>query len=72
VVDPAKPESYPLVTYSWILLPRQEADAAKRAALKTFIAWGLGDGQRLAAALGYIPLPASVVGQAKGTLDTLP
>jgi len=45
------------VTYSWLLLYDQYPDAAKLAALKDFVSWGLGEGQRYSVELGYIPLP---------------
>jgi len=40
----------------------------KRVASADFISWAITDGQRLAANLGYVPLPARVV---KGDQDTL-
>jgi phosphate transport system substrate-binding protein len=61
IADPAGPGSYPIATFSWLLLYASAGDAATRAAVADFVRYGLTDGQALAAELGYIPLPAAVV-----------
>ena len=58
--DPDGPESYPIVTFSWLLLHERYADRDKAAALKKFVSWGLTQGQALSRDLGYIPLPPEV------------
>ncbi len=70
-VDPAGEGDYPITSFTWLLLPKKAADAAKLAALKQFITYGLTEGQSLADELGYIPLPESVVGKAKAALETV-
>jgi phosphate transport system substrate-binding protein len=37
-------------------------DQTKAIALVDFISWAITDGQKLATNLGYVPLPARVVG----------
>ncbi|MFO1432848.1 MAG: phosphate ABC transporter substrate-binding protein PstS [Candidatus Competibacteraceae bacterium] len=69
--DPDGEMAYPIVTYSWLLLYEQYSDAAKLAALKDFVTWGLSDGQRDSAELGYIPLPSAIAAQALKQLDGL-
>jgi len=66
---PAGSAAYPIVTYSWLLLPASNADPARAAALRDFVAYGLGEGQTTAAALGYLPLPPTVAESARATLD---
>ena len=61
VPDPSGAGAYPLVTYSWLLLHAQHADASVGAAVRDFARWGLTEGQAMAADRGYIPLPDSVV-----------
>jgi hypothetical protein len=39
-VDPAAPDAYPIVTYSWIAINRRYADAAKGAAIPEFYRLG--------------------------------
>ncbi|MEW6039860.1 MAG: phosphate ABC transporter substrate-binding protein PstS [Pseudomonadota bacterium] len=58
--DPEGKEAYPIVTFSWLLLHGKYSDHARAAALKDFVDWGLGEGQELARALGYVPLPSEV------------
>lgn len=59
LADPVGANAYPVVSYSWLVLRKEYGDAAKAAALKRFVAWGLEAGQDSATALGYIKLPAN-------------
>ena len=68
VPDPGGTGSYPIVGYTWILLDAHHADPAKAQALKEALGWGLGEGQSLAAALGYVPLPPAIVAKARAAL----
>ncbi len=61
VSDPSGANSYPIVTYTWMLIYKQYADAKKVKALKQVLKWCLNDGQKLANELHYIPLPRNVV-----------
>jgi phosphate transport system substrate-binding protein len=54
-------KSYPISTFTWLLIPKQIPDATKREAIKGFLAWMLTTGQKDAAALSYAPLPKAVV-----------
>ncbi len=58
--DPEGDESYPIVTYSWIIAYKKYTDAKKSKALKDVLTYCLTDGQKESGALGYIPLPAKV------------
>jgi phosphate transport system substrate-binding protein len=69
--DPAGADAYPIATFTWILLYQKNPDAAKLAALKDFVKWGLTDGQKYAPELGYIALPAPVVQKDMAALDTV-
>ncbi len=68
ITDPVGDLSYPIVTYSWLLLYGKYADPGKATAIRDFVGWGLTDGQRYAGELGYIPLPASVSARGSETL----
>jgi phosphate transport system substrate-binding protein len=70
-VDPEGAQDYPIVSFTWLLLQKKYADAAKLKALKEFITWGLTDGQKLATELGYIPLPESVIEKSKAALASV-
>jgi phosphate transport system substrate-binding protein len=67
VVDPSGAEAYPIVTYSWLMLLRTYS-AEQGRALRSFIDFGLGEGQRISADMGYIPLPAAVADLGKAVV----
>ncbi len=71
ILDPEGEDSYPIVTYSWILAYENYDDADKLAAFKEVMNWSLTDGQDFAEELGYIPLPENVVSRVKSALDTI-
>src|SRR5713101_6051046 len=53
--------SYPISTFTWLLIPEKFSDAAKRDAVKGFLKWALSDGQNFAESLLYAKLPKEVV-----------
>jgi phosphate transport system substrate-binding protein len=61
ITDPAGPESYPIVTYTWLLCYKKYQNAKTADTLKSIIKYGLTQGQSFSADLGYIPLPGNVV-----------
>jgi phosphate transport system substrate-binding protein len=69
--DPTGDDSYPIVTYTWIIAYKKYPDAKKAATLKDVLSYGLTDGQKDAEPLGYIPLPANVAAKAKAALDNI-
>jgi phosphate transport system substrate-binding protein len=69
--DPEGTSSYPIVTLSWLLLYREHPSARVSAALKAFVTWGLTDGQRIAEAMGYVPLPDELVALSQGAIAAL-
>ena len=72
VPDPPGANSYPIVTFTWVLLHRTYADAAKAKALHDLFSWSLNDqAQRMALDLGYVPLPQSVAQKSRAALESL-
>src|SRR5262245_34385274 len=69
--DPEGAESYPIITFSWLLLHERYVDRDKAAALKKFVAWGLNQGQALSRDLGYIPLPVEIASLSLAALDRI-
>lgn len=59
--DPAGVRSYPIVTYTWMIFRKNNGDKNKAKAMRDMIEFSLTEGQKSAEALGYIPLPQSVV-----------
>ena len=71
VGDPAGAGSYPIVTYTWLLLLASYGDARRGDAVRRFVHWGLTEGQKASAGLGYLPLPEPVAARALAALDTI-
>ena len=61
VSDPEAENAYPIVTYTWMIFSKKYDDPKKAAALQKMIAYGLGEGQKIATKAGYIELPGPVV-----------
>jgi len=57
------PKVYPISSFTWLLIPAQIQDAAKRDAIKAFLKWMLTDGQKYNEALSYAQLPKDVIGK---------
>jgi phosphate transport system substrate-binding protein len=68
IPDPDGADSYPIVTFSWLLLKEKNADPARREALKRFVNWSLAEGQSFSNELGFIRLPADVAERSKAAL----
>ncbi len=64
VDDPAEPKAYPIASFTWMLF-YQKQDAQKAEYLRKMVNYGLTDGQKLADAMGYIPLPPNVIEKVK-------
>ena len=71
VPDPSGANSYPIVTYSWVLLRKQYNDPQIAKALRDLFQWSLEDGQRYSSQIGYVPLPAQVAEKATQALETV-
>ena len=63
--------SYPISSFTWLLVPIQFSDAAKGAAVKDFLTWMLAHGESEASDMGYAPLPAQVQTMVKKTITTV-
>jgi phosphate transport system substrate-binding protein len=55
------PASYPISSFTWLLIPAQIQDGAKKQAIKDFLKWMLNDGQNYNEALSYAKLPKPIV-----------
>jgi phosphate transport system substrate-binding protein len=71
ITDPAAPDAYPIVTYTWLLCYKKYQDPKTAETLKSVIRYGLSQGQSFSADLGYIPLPADTVNQVTKALDQI-
>ena len=69
--DPDGKDSYPIVTFSWLLLYKQYNNQHKAAALKQYIKWCLTEGQTFNEALGYIRLAPQVIARTMAAVDSI-
>jgi phosphate transport system substrate-binding protein len=68
LVDAPGAESYPIASFTWILLERAPRDTTKARAMVAFVRWALDQGAASARALGYVPLPAPVAARVEARL----
>ncbi|MCH2543162.1 MAG: phosphate ABC transporter substrate-binding protein PstS [Candidatus Atelocyanobacterium sp. ALOHA_A2.5_9] len=71
ITDPQGEDSYPIVTYTWILAYESYDDPKKAIAMETMIEYALTEGQNQSKALGYITLPLSVRKKVAMVADTI-
>ena len=71
ITDPAGKNAYPISGFTYLLVHRDAKDKAKGTAIINFLRWAVTDGQRLATALDYAPLPKPVQEKVMKTIDTL-
>jgi phosphate transport system substrate-binding protein len=71
VPDPAGADSYPIVTFSWILLRKSYRNFQTAQAIREFFRWALQDGQQYAPELGYVKLPMAVEEKALAAVNAI-
>jgi phosphate transport system substrate-binding protein len=69
--DPDGAKAYPIASYTWMIFRKKNGDANKAKAMREMIDYGLTDGQKIAASMGYIPLPQGVVEQVRKAAATI-
>ncbi len=63
IVNAPGKKSYPISSFTWLLVYEKMADAGKAKKLADFLKYAFKDGQASAAALDYAPLPTNLVKQ---------
>jgi phosphate transport system substrate-binding protein len=64
--------SYPISSFTWLLVRRDNSDAAKAKLIRDFLAWMITpEAQQMAADLKYAPLPDEVITLVRARLATL-
>jgi phosphate transport system substrate-binding protein len=69
ITNPPGAKAYPISSFTWLLVPQKFQDANKREAVKKFLYWMIGDGQKDVEALSYAKLPKEVVDKEKKAVD---
>jgi phosphate transport system substrate-binding protein len=63
--------TYPIATFTWLLMPEDGTDAAKKTALRDLSRWMLTSGQKQCEELGYSPLPPEFANRELQALSAL-
>ena len=71
ITDAPGADSYPIASFTWLLIPNPAKDAAKGKAIVGFLNWMIDQGEAEAPSLTYAPLPAAVAEKVKKTISTL-
>ncbi len=65
------PASYPISSFTWLLIPQHFDDAAKGKVMVDFLHWMLTKGEGEAASMTYAPLPKAVADRVAQTINTI-
>ncbi|MGH9898994.1 MAG: phosphate ABC transporter substrate-binding protein PstS [Pyrinomonadaceae bacterium] len=68
ITDSAGPNSYPISSYTYILVYREQKNAAKGKATTDFLWWCLHEGEQYAEKLDYASLPEEIVRRAESKI----
>ena len=71
IVNSPGAQTYPIASFTWLLLYKNQTDATKAKKLADFVHWALTDGQHDAPALDYAPLPATLAARLTARVDSL-
>ncbi|RPH70318.1 MAG: phosphate ABC transporter substrate-binding protein PstS [Myxococcaceae bacterium] len=71
ITNPDGKDAYPISGFTYLLVHRDAKDKAKGTAIINFLRWAITDGQGLATALDYAPLPKPVQQKVLKTVETL-
>ena len=65
-------QAYPIASFTWLLVKKDNKDAAKAKLIRDFLAWMITpEAQKMASDLHYAPLPPPVVSLVEARLPTL-
>lgn len=70
ILDPSGAGAYPIVSYSWLML-QWDYPADKLRLVNAFVDYVLGEGQKVALDLNYLPLPAPVAYRGKAVVSRI-
>jgi len=73
ITDPAGAEAYPISSYTYVLVYKEQKDATKGRALVDFLWWGLHEGQQVTKdpQYPYAALPPQIVEKASAMLNSI-
>ncbi len=62
--------TYPIASFTWVLIPAEGTDSKKQEALRDLVRWMLTNGQKQCESLGYAPLPGDLAARELQALET--
>ncbi|MGE5848971.1 MAG: phosphate ABC transporter substrate-binding protein PstS, partial [Candidatus Methylomirabilota bacterium] len=68
LTNPPGEDAYPIASFTWLLVYKDQLSEAKGKALVKFLRWAIYDGQKYTSDLLYAPLPPQVVNQIEAKL----
>lgn len=71
IVNAPGDDSYPISTFTWLLVYDKQADKVKGEVLVKLISWMIHDGQNLSEGLDYAKLPDALVSRIDATLKSI-
>jgi phosphate transport system substrate-binding protein len=71
ITDSPGKQAYPIASFTYLLVPKDNPNVEKGTALLQFIHWAVHQGQKDAAPMDYAPLPKAVVAKVDATLKAL-
>ena len=71
LTNPPGDHVYPIASFTWLLVYRDQPNEAKGKALVKFLWWAIHDGQKYPGTLLYAPLPAPVVKQLEAKIKQI-
>jgi phosphate transport system substrate-binding protein len=71
IVNGPGADGYPISSFTWLLVYKNQRDPTKGKKLVDFINWALHDGQKEVSALDYAPLPDAIVAPLTARVDSI-
>jgi phosphate transport system substrate-binding protein len=71
ITDAPGAAAYPISSYTYLLVYKDQNDALKGKVLVDFLWWGIHDGEAFAKDLMYAPLPADIIKRAEAKINSI-
>ena len=71
ITNPSGAAAYPIASFTYLLVYKEQQDQAKGKALVDFLWWAIHDGEQMAKDLLYAPLPPEVVKKAEAKINSI-
>jgi phosphate transport system substrate-binding protein len=71
ITDAPGATAYPISSYTYLLVYKDQQDAVKGKVLVDFLWWGIHDGEKFAKDLMYAPLPADIIKRSEAKINSI-